>query len=68
SGEISGKLDDALHRLHRYYNEEGTRKLQDFAQWTPRLIYGLVACIIGYKIIQFYTGYFNQISTITNGF
>lgn len=68
SGEISGKLDDALHRLHRYYNEEGTRKLQNFAQWTPRLIYGLVAGIIGYKIIQFYTGYFNQISTITNGF
>jgi type IV pilus assembly protein PilC len=68
SGEVSGKLDEALNRLHRYYNEEGTRKIQAFAEWTPRAIYGIVAGIIAYKIIQFYSGYFNQISTITNGF
>ncbi len=68
SGEISGKLDEALGRLHRYYHEEGTRKLQAFADWTPRIIYGLIACLIGFKIIHFYTGYFNQIATITNGF
>jgi type II secretory pathway component PulF len=68
SGEISGKLDEALARLHRYYNDEGNRKLQVFAEWTPRVIYGIVAAIIAYKIIQFYTGYFKQISTITNGF
>ena len=68
SGEVSGKLDDALKRLHRYYNEEGSRKLQNFAEWTPRLIYGIVAAIIGYKIVGFYSGYFDQISTITKGF
>ena len=68
SGEISGKLDEALRRLHRYYNDEGSRKLQAFAEWTPRAIYGIIACIIGYEIIQFYTGYFNQISAITKGF
>ena len=67
SGEVSGQLDESLRRLHRYYNEEGTRKLQAFAQWTPRLIYVIVVCIIAYKIIQFYTGYFQQISNITNG-
>jgi len=68
SGEISGKLDEALRRLHRYYHEEGSHKLQTFAEWTPRLIYGIIACIIGYEIVHFYTGYFNQISTITKGF
>jgi type IV pilus assembly protein PilC len=68
SGEISGKLDDSLHRLHHYYNEEGTRKLQNFAEWTPRLVYALVAIIIGFKIIQFYTNYFGQIADITRGF
>jgi type IV pilus assembly protein PilC len=68
SGEVSGKLDDALNRLHKYYNEEGSRKLQSFAQWVPRLIYGIVAAVIAYKIVQFYSGYFSQISTITNGF
>ena len=68
SGEISGKLDEALRRLHRYYHDEGSRKLQAFAEWTPRAIYGIIACLIGYEIIQFYTGYFNQISAITKGF
>ena len=68
SGEISGKLDEALKRLHIYYQEEGARKLQAFADWTPRIIYGLVALIIAYEIIQFYTGYFSQISALTNGF
>jgi type IV pilus assembly protein PilC len=68
SGEVSGKLDEALKRLHTYYHEEGARKLQNFADWTPRVIYGVVACLIAYKIIQFYTGYFGQITTLTNGF
>ncbi len=68
SGEISGKLDDSLRRLHHYYSEEGTRKLQNFSEWTPRLIYALVAIIIGLKVIQFYSGYFGQIADITRGF
>jgi type IV pilus assembly protein PilC len=67
SGETSGKLDESLHRLHDYFRTEGTRKLEIIAQWTPRLIYGLVAVIIALKVIGFYTGYFNQISTLTNG-
>jgi type II secretory pathway component PulF len=68
SGEVSGKLDETLRRLYTYYQEEGTLKLQTFATWTPRLIYILVVLIIAYEIIQFYTGYFNQISNITGGF
>ena len=39
TGEISGKLDDCLRRLHQYYQEEGSRKLRALAQWTPRLVY-----------------------------
>jgi type II secretory pathway component PulF len=68
SGEISGKLDETLKRLYAYYQEEGSHKLQSFAQWMPRLIYGLVAAMVAYNVIKFWTGYFNQISTITNGF
>jgi len=68
SGEISGKLDEALTHLHRYYGEEGTRKLQAFAQWTPRLAYMLVALLIAYKIVEFYMGYFSNLSNIINGF
>jgi type II secretory pathway component PulF len=66
SGEISGKLDETLRRLYTYYQEEGTHKLQAFATWTPRLVYLIVVCIIAYKVIQFYTGYFN--SALNTGF
>lgn len=66
SGEISGKLDESLQRLHRLYQEEGTRKLNAFAEWTPRVLYMIVAGIIAFKIIQFYAGYFSQISALTH--
>ena len=66
SGEVSGKLDETLRRLYTYYQEEGTLKLQLFATWTPRLAYCIVAAIIAYEIIQFYTGYFN--AALNTGF
>jgi len=61
SGEVSGKLDESLGRLRQYYQEEGTRKLHAVAQWTPRIIYLLVALMIAYRVIQYWTGYFKQI-------
>jgi type IV pilus assembly protein PilC len=66
SGEVSGKLDETLRRLYTYYQEEGTLKLQLFATWTPRLAYCIVAAIIGYEVIKFYTGYFN--AALNTGF
>ena len=71
SGEISGKLDESLRHLYRLYQEEGTRKLNAFATWMPRLIYFLVVLIIAYKIIQFYTGLYgahSDLSNVLNGF
>jgi type IV pilus assembly protein PilC len=66
TGEVSGQLDDALRRLYSYYNEEGTRKLHAFAQWTPRLVYLIVAGIIAYKVVMFYTGYFQQVNDMSH--
>jgi type II secretory pathway component PulF len=66
TGEVSGQLDDALRRLYSHYNEEGTRKLHAFAQWMPRLVYFLVAGIIAYKVVTFYTGYFQQINDMSH--
>ena len=62
SGEVSGKLDETLRRLYSHFQEEGSHKLQLFAQWMPRLIYLLVAGLVAYKVIQFWTGYFQQIN------
>lgn len=61
SGELSGKLEETLRRLHRYFQEEGTRKVQAFAQWSPRLFYLLVAAMVAWKVISFHLGYFEKI-------
>lgn len=55
SGEVSGKLDETLKRLHRYYQEEGSRKIHAVSQWFPRLIYLVVALFIAYKVVSFYS-------------
>jgi type II secretory pathway component PulF len=61
TGEVSGKLDETLRRLHGYYQEEGMRKLHAVSQWVPRVVYLIIALIIACKVDSFYTGYFQQI-------
>jgi len=66
TGEISGQLDETLRRLQTYYHDDGSRKTHLLAQWIPRLIYFCVAGYVGYRVVSFYAGYFNQINTIMN--
>ena len=61
TGEISGKLDDALRGLHQFYQEEGSRKLHALARWTPRAVYLIIMLMIAYRIIRFWADYFNQV-------
>jgi type II secretory pathway component PulF len=61
TGEVSGKLDETLRRLHAYYQDDGSRKLHMLTQWVPRVIYLGVMIMIAYRIVQFYLGYFRQI-------
>jgi type IV pilus assembly protein PilC len=61
TGEVSGKLDETLRRLQQYYQDDGSRKLHAIAQWVPRAVYLAVLIIVGYYIVQFYVGYFQQI-------
>jgi len=61
TGEVSGKLDDTLRRLHLYYQSEGSRKLHALAQWPPRAVYLCVMLLIAYKVVQFWTGYFKAV-------
>ena len=61
TGEVTGKLDESLGGLHRYYQDEGTRKLHAVAQWTPRLIYGGVALLIAYRVVVLYMGHIQAI-------
>lgn len=61
AGEVSGKLDETLGHLHRYYHEEGSRKLRGFARWLPRGFYLCVVILIGLMIIRVAVGYINMI-------
>lgn len=64
TGEISGSLDSSLLKLRKYYQEEGTRKLHIVAQWIPRFIYFGIVLAIAYKILNFWTAYFQSIGNI----
>ena len=64
TGEVSGQLDSTLQRLHRHYEEQASQKFQNLAAWTPKLLFMLVAIAIGYQVINFYMGYFNQLNQI----
>jgi type II secretory pathway component PulF len=58
TGEISGKLDESLSRLHVYYEEEGFRALRLFTRVMNGLIYGAVVAVVAYNIIKFWTNYY----------
>jgi type II secretory pathway component PulF len=64
TGEATGRLDDALRRLRNHYDEQATLKLRNIANWTPKLAFLCVAIGVGYSIIKFYMGYFDQINQI----
>lgn len=64
SGEVSGQLDSTLQRLHRHYQEQASLRFQNIGQWTPKIIFLLVAIAIGYQVISFYSNYFNQIGNM----
>ncbi len=64
TGEMSGKLDDALRRLHVLFQDNGTRKMRALAQWVPRLIYIGICLAIGWYIVSFWLGYFSSLQKI----
>jgi type IV pilus assembly protein PilC len=61
SGEISGKLDETLRRLHQYYQDEGSRKLRAVTKWVPFFIYLGVMFLIAWFVIRFWLGQFQDI-------
>lgn len=64
TGEVSGQLDTTLRRLNEIYQDQGSRKLKAVAQWTPRLIYMIIALIVAYQVVAFYSGYFKEIEKV----
>lgn len=65
SGEVSGQLDQNLRHLQTYYQEDGSRKTHFLAKWVPMAIYFMAAGYVGYKVVSYYLGYFNQINELS---
>lgn len=53
-GEESGQLDDATWRLSKMHAENAKMRFKLIAEWTPRIIYAIVACVMIYYI---FTGF-----------
>jgi type II secretory pathway component PulF len=66
TGELSGQLDETLRRLHRHYQEEGSRKLHLVARWAPMLVYLIVVLVIAYQVVSFWAGYYQNIGDVLN--
>ncbi len=60
TGEQSGRLDDMLDRLEKYYEDRWRRSLDQAVTWLPRIAYALVALYVAYTILGMYNTYFHQ--------
>jgi type II secretory pathway component PulF len=60
AGEISGKMDETLTRLHQYHEQEGFNKLQFFFRVFGYLLYFGMVALAGFFVIRFWMGYFSQ--------
>ncbi len=66
TGEVSGRTDDHLKKLHEYYLESGTSKLRQAGMWFTTIVSMSVMLYIAYSVVSFYVGYFKQIEGITD--
>ncbi|HOW67601.1 MAG TPA: type II secretion system F family protein [Candidatus Paceibacterota bacterium] len=64
TAEISGRMEETLQRMHRFYRDEAARTSRALAQWIPRLVYFGIILVIAYRIVTFYLGYFGQINDL----
>jgi type II secretory pathway component PulF len=54
-GEESGELDESARRLGDMHADNAELRFTLIAQWTPRLIYAIVACVMIYYIFKGYS-------------
>ncbi|HYR58984.1 MAG TPA: type II secretion system F family protein, partial [Chthoniobacteraceae bacterium] len=64
-GEQTGRLDEELDRLAEEHRRAALARLDTLAEWVPRLIYIGVVAYLGYRIVDFYAGYWKRIEDIS---
>lgn len=61
AGELSGKLDENLNRLHQYYLEEGNRRMRRTVLVAGGLLYAGIVLMVVWRVLSFYIDYFRKI-------
>lgn len=64
SAELSGKVDETLTRLHRYYEDCGKRQSRTAVVALGALVFGGVMIGVAYQVIVFWMNYFGQIQKV----
>jgi general secretion pathway protein F len=62
TGELSGRLEESLDQIQRYYSEEGSARMRAIAQWVPRILYFAVVLYVVKAVFGFYSGYFDRLN------
>ena len=65
-GEHSGRLDEETCRAAEIFKEKTLDALDALAQWTPRILYILIALFVGWRIIQTALAVTNSVNSILN--
>ena len=64
TAELSGRIDETLVRMHKYFEEQGTRQSQMAVVLGGGIVFGIVILTIAWQVIQFWLGYFGQINQV----
>lgn len=65
-GEHSGRLDEEAQRAARIFKERTLGALDALAQWTPRILYILIALYTGWRIVQTVLDVANSVNAAVN--
>jgi general secretion pathway protein F len=64
AGEKAGAIDEQLKRYARHAREAYTRAIKQFAEWLPRIIYGIVALFMIWNILKIAFAYFGMLDSL----
>lgn len=64
TGETSGKLDETLVKARDLLDHEAATSAKMLLSVLSTLLFLLAALFVAYKVVSFYSGYFNQIRSI----
>lgn len=62
-GEETGDLDECAIRLGKLFGQAADRGFQTVAEWTPRLVYAIVAGVMVYHILKGFSHIYGSLGT-----